>query len=45
MSYVGSIDQGTSSSRFILFDKQGNKVAHHQIKLTQIYPKEGSVSN
>lgn len=29
--FVGSIDQGTTSTRFIIFDSQGNPVASHQM--------------
>ena len=35
---VGSIDQGTSSSRFIVFTKQGEIVASAQMEHTQIFP-------
>ena len=35
-SYVGSIDQGTTSTRFILFDRFGIEVAKHQIPLVTI---------
>ncbi|KAF1822434.1 glycerol kinase [Dissoconium aciculare CBS 342.82] len=39
--YVGSIDQGTTSTRFLIFDKQGEIVASHQEEFQQIYPKPG----
>jgi len=39
--FVGAIDQGTTSSRFIIFDNQGSPVAQHQIEFNQIYPKPG----
>ena len=39
--FVGAIDQGTTSSRFIIFDTQGSPVAQHQIEFNQIYPKPG----
>lgn len=44
--YVGSIDQGTSSTRFILFDQNGNIVRSAQIELKQIHVdgKPGSVN-
>jgi len=35
--FVGAIDQGTSSTRFILFDKDGRTVRQAQQELTQIY--------
>ncbi|EXJ90776.1 glycerol kinase [Capronia coronata CBS 617.96] len=39
--FVGSIDQGTTSSRFLIFNKAGEPVASHQIEFTQIYPQPG----
>jgi glycerol kinase len=39
--FVGSIDQGTTSSRFLIFNKAGEPVASHQIEFKQIYPKPG----
>jgi glycerol kinase len=39
--YIGSIDQGTTSTRFIIFDGVGEPVAQHQIEFTQIYPHSG----
>jgi glycerol kinase len=41
--YIGSIDQGTTSTRFIIFDGLGEPVAQHQIEFTQKYPQSGSV--
>lgn len=41
--FVGAIDQGTTSSRFIIFDTQGAPVAQHQIEFKQIYPHPGYV--
>ena len=41
--YLGSIDQGTTSTRFIIFDGTGQPVAQHQIEFTQMYPQSGSV--
>jgi glycerol kinase len=43
--YVGSIDQGTTSSRFIVFDKGGNIVSVAQKEHEQIYPKPGWVEH
>lgn len=40
--FVGSIDQGTTSTRFLIFDKAGEPVAVHQEEFTQIYPNPGS---
>ena len=41
--FIGSIDQGTTSSRFLIFDKSGTPVASHQIEFTQYYPHSGWV--
>jgi glycerol kinase len=43
--YVGAIDQGTTSSRFILFDKDGRIVALDQREHEQINPKAGWVEH
>lgn len=41
--YVGSIDQGTTSTRFFIFDGFGTLVASHQIEFKQMYPQPGWV--
>ncbi|WP_144511254.1 glycerol kinase GlpK [Bacillus sp. FJAT-22090] len=43
--YILSIDQGTTSSRAILFDKQGNIVHVAQKEFTQFFPKAGWVEH
>jgi glycerol kinase len=43
--YVGAIDQGTTSSRFIVFDAQGAIVAVAQKEHRQIYPQPGWVEH
>ncbi|WP_400770184.1 glycerol kinase GlpK [Methylosinus sporium] len=43
--YVGAIDQGTTSSRFILFDHEGEIVALDQREHAQIYPRPGWVEH
>ncbi|MCL7998520.1 glycerol kinase GlpK [Brucella sp. 21LCYQ03] len=43
--FIGSIDQGTTSSRFIIFDKTGDIVAMDQREHEQIYPKAGWVEH
>jgi len=43
--YILSLDQGTTSSRAILFDKEQNIVAMSQREFTQIYPKYGWVEH
>jgi len=41
---VGSIDQGTSSSRFMVFEAGSSKVvAKHQVEVTQLFPHESWV--
>lgn len=39
--FVGSIDQGTTSSRFLIFNGQGDPVASHQIEFENLYPESG----
>ena len=39
--YVLALDQGTTSSRCILFDKQGNICGMAQKEFEQIYPHAG----
>ncbi|KAI9880556.1 MAG: Glycerol kinase [Pleopsidium flavum] len=39
--YIGSIDQGTTSSRFLIFDGTGTPVASHQVEFKQMYPQSG----
>lgn len=43
--YVGAIDQGTTSTRFIVFDEQGAIVAVAQKEHQQIYPQPGWVEH
>jgi glycerol kinase len=43
--YIGAIDQGTTSSRFIVFDKTGSIVSVGQKEHQQIYPKPGHVEH
>ena len=43
--YVLALDQGTSSSRAIVFDKDGNTKAVSQKEFTQIFPKPGWVEH
>ena len=45
MSYILALDQGTSSSRSIVFDAQGRIVAMAQRELRQIYPQPGWVEH
>jgi len=39
--FIGAIDQGTTSSRFLIFNTEGEPVASHQIEFKQIYPHSG----
>ena len=43
--YILSIDQGTTSSRAIIFNKKGEKVSSYQKEFTQIFPKAGWVEH
>jgi glycerol kinase len=43
--YVGALDQGTTSTRFMVFDAAGAEVARRQIEHTQIMPKPGWVEH
>ena len=45
MTYLLALDQGTSSSRSIVFNAQGQVVALAQQELTQIYPQPGWVEH
>jgi glycerol kinase len=44
-SYVGAIDQGTTSTRFIVFDRAGRIVSVAQREHEQIYPRPGWVEH
>ncbi len=43
--YIGAIDQGTTSTRFIIFDHDGKIIAVDQKEHRQIYPKPGWVEH
>ncbi len=45
MTYLLALDQGTSSSRSIVFDQHGDIVAMAQQEFTQIYPRPGYVEH
>ena len=45
MKYFGCIDQGTTSSRFIVFNDKGQIVASQQQEFTQYLPNEVSVEH
>ena len=43
--YVGALDQGTSSTRFVIFDRAGRLIALDQREHRQIYPQAGWVEH
>jgi glycerol kinase len=45
MKYIIALDQGTTSSRAVVFDETGAQVAAHGIEFPQIYPKPGWVEH
>ncbi len=45
MKYILALDQGTTSSRAIIFNKQGNILAQAQQEFRQIYPHPGWVEH
>ncbi|HEX5630114.1 MAG TPA: glycerol kinase GlpK, partial [Acidimicrobiia bacterium] len=45
MTFVGAIDQGTTSTRFVVVDRSGRIVAMDQREHRQIYPRPGWVEH
>ena len=43
MKYIMALDQGTTSSRAIIFNKEREIVAMSQREFTQIYPNQGNM--
>ena len=43
--YLASIDQGTTSTRCMIFNRQGEPVGSHQLEHEQIFPKPGWVEH
>jgi glycerol kinase len=43
--FVGAVDQGTTSTRFMIFDHGGNEIGRHQLEHDQILPKAGWVEH
>ncbi len=43
--FVGAVDQGTTSTRFMVFDHSGAEVARHQLEHAQIMPRPGWVEH
>lgn len=45
MNFVGSLDQGTSSTRFMIFDHSGNIIGAHQLEHAQILKQSGWIEH
>lgn len=43
--FIGSLDQGTTSTRFIIYDSEAKAIASHQVEFTQFYPEAGWVEH
>src|ERR1700734_863510 len=43
--FVGAVDQGMTSTRFMIFDHSGNEVGKHQLEHEQILPQAGWVEH
>lgn len=43
--YVGALDQGTTSTRFMVFDAEGREAARHQLEHQQVLPGPGLVEH
>jgi len=43
--YIAAIDQGTTSTRFMIFDHDGKTIGAHQIEHRQIYPQPGWIEH
>lgn len=43
--YIMALDQGTTSSRCIIYDKQGNQISVAQQEFIQFFPREGWVEH
>jgi glycerol kinase len=43
--FVGAVDQGTTSTRFIIFDRAGVEVGRHQLEHEQLLPRAGWVEH
>jgi hypothetical protein len=39
--FVAAIDQGTTSTRFIIYDRNATQIASYQVEFTQFYPAAG----
>jgi len=43
--FVAAVDQGTTSTRCMIFDHGGNRIARHQLEHSQILPRPGWVEH
>ena len=43
--FLGALDQGTTSTRFVVFDDAGSFVGSHQLEHRQIFPQAGWVEH
>jgi glycerol kinase len=43
--FVGAVDQGTTSTRYMIFDHGGNEIGRHQLEHDQILPQAGWVEH
>ena len=43
--YIGALDQGTTSTRFMVFDAAGSEIARHQLEHRQMLPGPGLVEH
>ncbi len=43
--FVGAVDQGTTSTRFMIFDHSGREVGRHQLEHEQVLPRAGWVEH
>ncbi|GAA3341077.1 glycerol kinase GlpK [Amorphoplanes nipponensis] len=43
--FVGAVDQGTTSTRFMIFDRSGAEVGRHQLEHEQLMPRAGWVEH
>ncbi|WOH09877.1 hypothetical protein DCAR_0729337 [Daucus carota subsp. sativus] len=43
--FIGSLDQGTTSTRFIIYDHDAKAIGSHQVEFTQFYPEAGWVEH
>ncbi|XP_052176728.1 glycerol kinase [Diospyros lotus] len=43
--FVGAVDQGTTSTRFIIYDRRARPIGSHQVEFTQFCPQAGWVEH